>query len=64
MHDRIYSDTGHLLRLPPLIFITRSAFLPEYSRFLMEVGPALLVKAVSPAKLWDSVERLLGPRRT
>jgi DNA-binding response OmpR family regulator len=50
--------------LPPLIFITQSAFLPEYSKFLMEVGPALLVKPVSPAKLWDCVERLLGPRRT
>jgi DNA-binding response OmpR family regulator len=50
--------------LPPLIFVTRSAFLPEYSKFLMEVGPTLLVKPVSPAKLWDCVERLLGPRRT
>ena len=29
----------------------------------MEVGPALLVKPVSPAKLWDSVERLLARRQ-
>jgi DNA-binding response OmpR family regulator len=48
--------------LPPLIFITQSAFSPEYSTFLMEVGAALLVKPVSPAQLWQSVERLLARR--
>lgn len=48
--------------LPRLIFITQSAFSPEYSTFLMEVGAPLLVKPVSPAKLWDSVERLLARR--
>jgi CheY-like chemotaxis protein len=48
--------------LPRLIFITHSAFSPEYSKFLMEVGAPLLVKPVSPAKLWESVERLLARR--
>jgi DNA-binding response OmpR family regulator len=48
--------------LPRLIFITQSAFSPEYSTFLMEVGAPLLVKPVSPAKLWESVERLLARR--
>ena len=48
--------------LPRLIFLTQSAFSPEYSRFLMEVGAPLLVKPVSPAKLWESVERLLARR--
>jgi hypothetical protein len=28
----------------------------------MEVGAPLLVKPVSPAKLWESVERLLARR--
>jgi DNA-binding response OmpR family regulator len=48
--------------LPRLIFITQSPFSPEYSTFLMEVGAPLLVKPVSPAKLWESVERLLARR--
>ena len=48
--------------LPPLIFITQSAFSPEYSTFLIEVGAPLLVKPVGPAQLWQSVERLLARR--
>jgi DNA-binding response OmpR family regulator len=46
--------------LPRVIFIAQSAFSPEYSQFLMEVGVPLLVKPVSPAELWESVERLLA----
>lgn len=46
--------------LPRVIFITESAFSSEYSRFLMEAGVPLLVKPVSPAELWDLVERLLA----
>lgn len=48
--------------LPRVIFITQSAFSPEYSTFLMEVGVPLLVKPVSPAELWESVERQLAQR--
>jgi hypothetical protein len=46
-----------------VIFIAQSAFSPEYSKFLMEVGVPLLVKPVSPAELWESVERLLTRRQ-
>jgi CheY-like chemotaxis protein len=46
--------------LPRVIFIARSAFSPEHSRFLMEVGVPVLVKPVNPTELWESVERLLG----
>lgn len=49
--------------LPSVIFLTQSAFMPEYSNFLLEVGVPLLVKPVSPAQLWESVERLLASRR-
>jgi len=49
--------------LPGVIFITQSAFSHEYSRFLMEVGVPLLVTPVSPAELWESVERLLARRQ-
>jgi DNA-binding NtrC family response regulator len=45
-----------------LIFITQSAFSPGYSKFLMQLGAPLLVKPVSPARLWESVERLLARR--
>lgn len=48
--------------LPRVIFIAQSAFSPEYSKFLMEVGVPLLVKPVNPARLWESVERLLARR--
>ena len=49
--------------LPRVIFIAQSAFSPEYSKFLMEAGVPLLVKPVSPAELWESVERLLTRRQ-
>ncbi len=49
--------------LSHVIFITESAFSPEYSRFLMEVGVPLLVKPFSTAELWESVERLLARRQ-
>jgi DNA-binding response OmpR family regulator len=42
-----------------VIFITQSAFVPQYSRFLMEVAAPLLVNPIHPADLWESVERLL-----
>jgi DNA-binding response OmpR family regulator len=60
----LYEELAQLspTTLPRLIFITQSAFSPEYSTFLMEVGAPLLVKPVSPARLWQSVERLLARR--
>ncbi|MGH7415497.1 MAG: response regulator [Candidatus Rokuibacteriota bacterium] len=48
--------------LPGVVFVTDSAFSPEYSRFLMDVGVPLLVKPVSPTDLWDSVEHQLNRR--
>lgn len=54
----------HSPRTPPsVIFITQSAFSPEYSKFLMDVGIPLLVKPVSPTALWETAARLLATRQ-
>jgi CheY-like chemotaxis protein len=50
--------------LPRVIFTTRSAFSPEYSKFLMEAGVPLLLQPVSAAELWDRIERLLLDARS